>query len=915
MSARAHRWAWLGAWGVGAAVALFAAPAWLAELVQASGARGIHWSHSDRLVGLALLATVPALAVYSLADLPRWQVGLQAVARCGLLAALVVAAAGPQSRQDAARSLHTVHLIDRSRSVPDALLVAAAEVVGQTDLGTPAGVSSRTDALLFDAAVVPVTRGPAGSAVALPRHASTADATDLEGALNAALGMLDPDSVRHVVVWSDGLETVGDAAALAPTLRAAGVRVHRAALSSAPPLGEVVAARLEVPPRVRARVPFAVAMTVEASGLARARCALIAGDARLPPVVVDLPIGPTRVELGALTLATPGVHEISARCDVIAGADRFGENNQLRGRIIVDARPRVLYVEGAAGQSSHLARALQDAFDLEVLPADGLPRSLAGLRRYQAVIVSDVPRVSAAGVPLLTDGDMRNLDAYVRGGGGLLVVGGENSLGSGGYQDTWLDRHVLPVRLDVESRMEAPTIAMVLCIDKSGSMAGGKMELAKEAARATAESLQHEDRIGVVAFDSEARTAVRLQRAGNRYRIATDISKLQPSGGTHIYPALEQAHQTLVAAEAKVKHVIVMTDGQAPRAGIDALVRQMRRAAITVSAVGVGTDVDRGLLEAIADRGGGRAYFTDRPETLPRIFVRETKLIAGETVKEQVVRAMRAPGLGRIDALRGVPFESAPALTGYLPTKVKAGAEELLRLTTGAPLYVRWKLGAGKVGVWTSDLKNRWAAAWVPWPGYAVLARQLVRDALQEETGLHVDVQLQRERDRLLIATDAVDEADAWLTGLIARADVQDPAGRHHSVALAEVAAGRYEGDIALAAVGAWDVRVDLTAVGAARPLASGRATTVHPYADEYRLPDASALATLDELARRTGGVAGATARDWTDTGGARVQRWQPLWPDVLRWALILLILDVGLRRIRLGRAVAARWWDLGGAR
>src|SRR5205823_3339958 len=129
-----------------------------------------------------------------------------------------------------------------------------------------------------------------------------------------------------------------------------------------------------------------------------------------------------------------------------------------------------------------------------------------------------------------------------------------------------------------------------------------KSSFAKEAARATAESLANEDLIGVVAFDSEARLAVRLQRAGNRYRISTDIGKLTASGGTNIYPALDQAYQALLTAPAKIKHVILLTDGQAPRHGIDALVRQMKRSGITVSTVGVGSDVDHNLLESIADR-------------------------------------------------------------------------------------------------------------------------------------------------------------------------------------------------------------------------------------------------------------------------------------------------------------------------
>jgi hypothetical protein len=308
--------------------------------------------------------------------------------------------------------------------------------------------------------------------------------------------------------------------------------------------------------------------------------------------------------------------------------------------------------------------------------------------------------------------------------------------------------------------------------------------------------------------------------------------------------------------------------------------------------VGVGSDVDHNLLESIADRGGGRFYFTDRPETLPRIFVKETKLIAGDSVIEQRVHAKRAPGLGRIDLLRGVRIEDAPMLTGYLPTKVKPGAEEILRLSSGKPLLVRWKLGLGKVTVFTSDLKNRWAAQWLDWPGYALLARQTVRDLLHEDVGVALDVRLARERDRLRVAVDAVDEDDHYLAGMLAMAKVTRPDGTSVPVQLTEVAAGRYETALPLDALGPYDVVVTLRARADQPVLASGRATAVHPYPDEYRLADGKS-AVLEQLAIATGGKQASHPKDWLDVHGATHKDWQWLWPQLVWWALGLLLVDL----------------------
>lgn len=887
---------------------------------------GIEWARPAWLFAALSAWAVPALLGWRMTDLPRLQTALQVLTRMSLLAVIALAIAGPRSQQERPRRPQIIHLVDVSQSVPDALLLAAKagvaaslaefvkwdqhHMVGQQEPRAAPDVAVVT----FDGQARRLPVEVTWSAAQMPefvRQPQTATATDVQAALGLGLGLLDGHSVPHIVLWSDGLETQGDALQTIAALRGAGAQVHQPLLPDLPVAPEVLVERLELPAKVRTGVRFAIGAGLRATVAATVRCAAQGPQGVPPPVEQVLVPGENRVQLGSMQLRQPGAVDLAVACTVLAGGDRFASNNRLRGRILVEQRPRVLYVEGGGErQAIPLLTALQDDFDVEVHAGDGLPRSLGGLLPWQAIILSDVPRVDRLGVPLVTDGDMRNLEAYVRQGGGLWVVGGENSLGSGGYQDTYLDKHVLPVHMDVESKIEQPTIAMVLAIDRSGSMSGPKIELAKAAALATAKALSPEDLIGVVAFDSEARLAVRLQRAGNSYRIESDIAKLTPSGGTHIYPAIDMAYQQLVSVQAKIKHVIVMTDGQAPRAGIDALVRQMRRGGITVSSVGVGADVDRNMLESIADRGGGRSYFTDRPETLPRIFVRETKLLHGDSVVEQSVRPRLAPGLGRIDLLRGVEIGDAPNLTGFLPTRTKGGAEEILRLSNGKPLLVRWRLGQGKVAVWTSDMKARWAAAWTRWPDYARLSRQILRDVLQEELGLDVAVRLLRERDRLRVAVDAVDEDGKWLQGLVGEGELQRPDGAKVILPLTEVATGRYEATAPLDQYGAWDVQVRLRPTPDKPVLASGRAAALHPWPDELRIGtgDPGIGATLTAA---TGGQMASGPAQWLDTRGLTHRSTQPLWPELVRLALILLLVDLLLRRVRLGRAPTTRWHAL----
>jgi len=196
-------------------------------------------------------------------------------------------------------------------------------------------------------------------------------------------------------------------------------------------------------------------------------------------------------------------------------------------------------------------------------------------------VLSDVARGA------LGDKRMNALDAFVRAGGGLLVAGGAQSFGAGGYAGSPLEP-ILPVRLDLPEKLDEATLALALVIDKSGSMSGPKMELTKEAARATAEMMPPSDLIAVIVFDSQATPVVRLQRAANRARILSDISRIQASGGTNILAGLREAVDELLSARARKKHVILLSDGQSGYDGITDLLETAAGAPITVSAVGVG---------------------------------------------------------------------------------------------------------------------------------------------------------------------------------------------------------------------------------------------------------------------------------------------------------------------------------------
>ncbi len=168
------------------------------------------------------------------------------------------------------------------------------------------------------------------------------------------------------------------------------------------------------------------------------------------------------------------------------------------------------------------------------------------------------------------------------------------------------------------------TGALVLVIDRSGSMRGPKLEAAKAAAKAAASALHPDDIVSVVVFDSEASVLLRPQKSANRVAIGKQIDKMVTGGGTNILPGLKEASEILADQKVDRKHVILLSDGEAPNEGIADLVKQMRKAKITISTVAV-QGADEVLLKAISDGGGGRLYKVDDLKTLSEVYLKELK--------------------------------------------------------------------------------------------------------------------------------------------------------------------------------------------------------------------------------------------------------------------------------------------------
>jgi len=166
-----------------------------------------------------------------------------------------------------------------------------------------------------------------------------------------------------------------------------------------------------------------------------------------------------------------------------------------------------------------------------------------------------------------------------------------------------------------------PPTSIVFVIDRSGSMQGPKLETAKQAVLAAIDAIGPADVASLVVFDSEATVVFHDQPKTKRAAVAKLVGQVKPGGGTNFFPGLKDAFEILQASK-KRKHVILLSDGEAPSDGITELVADMAASKITVSAIGV-AGADRNLLAEIADAGSGRLWLVEDVSTLPKLFVKE----------------------------------------------------------------------------------------------------------------------------------------------------------------------------------------------------------------------------------------------------------------------------------------------------
>lgn len=708
-----------------------------------------------------------------------------------------------------------------------------------------------------------------------------AQASDLPSALTLASALLPEDAQGRIVVLSDG--ATEDVRAAAQQLAARGVTVDYQSFSG-DALPDAQISQLNVPSRVYQGQSFTVTVQVTANHDTAGTLVLYQNRTPVSSCEVTLRRGDNTFTFRDVAADT-GVVTYEAR--LISEGDSCAQNDSMGGYVYVQGAPKLLLVEGRQGEGSEMAAMLSAAaMQYEtVLPAQ-LPYDAEQLRQYDGVVLVNVDYDAA------DEEQWAALDSAVRVlGRGLTVIGGDSSYALGGYRGSKLEE-MLPVTIDVRNKLDLPSLALMLVIDKSGSMSDGmfgttRLELAKEAAMRAAEVLTPNDQVGVIAFDDAAKWVVNLQKAEDVEAIQNQIGTIRPGGGTAFFTALYEATYALMNAQAQQKHIIFLTDGEAGDTGYLQLCDIMQQNDITLTTVAVGSGADQATLRTLAQQGGGRAYAANEFDNLPKIFTKETYLVSGSYVQNRTF----TPVITEQSAL--TDFEGFPQLSGYLAATEKSLATVSLMSDREDPILAWWQYGAGRVVAFMADSRGAWTSEFLQWDQAAAFYGGMAAFTLpgEEREG---QLTTERQGDALRIVYTAPEGAQ---TGLSTSVTALLPDGTQTQLALQESAPGVYEGEIAAAQLGAYALRVEQRdASGELQRVMEGGA--VNGYSGEYDLRNQNAESTLPYLSALTGGREITDSAEMLKSTRAVVRARRDLTQPLL-WALMVLLLcDIALRRL-----------------
>jgi uncharacterized membrane protein len=853
---------------------------------------------------LALLALVPAavwLGWTGRTGLSPRRRAVSSAVRAAVLACLVLAAAelqGVQTRDD----LCVLFAVDLSRSIPPefraklpAFLESTCKAMGPRDR---AGVIVfGRDAMIEEPPTRPLKI--AGFTSLIRR-----DQTDIAAALRLAMAAFPEGARRRIVLMTDGNENRGSALQEALAARAGEVQIDVVPFRYAYP-EEALVESFTVPPEAKLGEPFEARAVVTASHDGPATLRVYRNRRLEGELAVALKAGKN---VFPVTLKVPpGAQGIDPRFNAFevvleAERDTLTENNRAHGFTVTQGRHAVLLLGGDSQDAAFLSEALARE---RILHTAGtlaeIPFSAADLQNYDCLILANVPAVALSG------DQMAAIREAVRGTGmGLIMVGGENAFGAGGYGGTPVEE-ALPVDMDLHHKKVIPNGALCLIMHTCEIPQGNYW--AEQIGISAIKALSSRDYAGVLYYSMRTEEWLfPMQPAADKAALIAKIRAMQNGDMPTFDATLRMAHQGLRQVPASLKHIVILSDGD-PSPPPDALLSGIVADRITISTVAIGWHggSDLGMMRRVAAIGKGRCYEVTDPAALPKIFLQEVVTIRRSSIVEKrfVPQAAHYSEL-----LKGVDPAALPALHGYVPASRKDMAETPLLALEKDPLLAHWQFGLGRSVAFTSDAKNRWGTDWVGWDQFSRFWAQAVRWCSRTAPRGNVHVATSIGPDgKGRVTVEAIDADGRFLNDLAVQGTVSNPESTGSDLRFLQTAPGRYEASFPADHVGGYLIGVGARgAPGSGLDLGTRTTGLAVSYAPEFR-DFRTNEALLKRMAEATGGrildPTGPPA-DFFRHDRPPTSTRTPLWPLLVLIACGLFPLDVAARKLDIGRAELA---------
>lgn len=780
------------------------------------------------------------------------------------------------------QELSTVIIADRSKSVEDVemsrLVTSIIEKMEEGDqIGiTAAGLTSQIE--------LPLTEN--GNRFYQFETPINPHYTNIEASLRLAGSMLSNEKQKKVILITDGNENVGNMIKKGEELKRRGVPVDVIPIAGQPKK-DVKISSFSAPSQMFIGETGHLSLEIDSSVETEARLHLYKNNQQLVDESISLKEGSNAIQFPTIGNMT-GFH--TYRAEVISDDDEILENNQHHSFSYVEGNPKVLIVEGQQGEADNLVQAL-DSSNLEynVIPPELLPTSLSSYLSFQSIVFANVAATK------ISQTQMELIQAAVEEFGvGFIMTGGENSYAMGGYFQTPIEE-ILPVHMDLKGKKEIPSLALAIVLDKSGSMMGEKMALAKEAAARTTELLREKDTINVIAFDSESWEIIPASKVENKEDIINDIRSIPADGGTNIFPSLERAYENLKNVDAKRKHIILLTDGQsAAQMPYESFILNGKENGITLSTVSLGMDADQFLLESLAEMGSGRYYDVQDQSTIPTIFSRETVMMTRTYIEDEPFYPALLYGYEWDNLLT----DGMPQMNAYIAASPKSRAQTILVSDKDDPVLTRWNIGLGKAVAYTSDLTGEWAGEWPGWSNWSPLWNDVLSWTFPayQGTPYHLTKSIQGNHVNITVQKN-------------------DPLFRNLSVGIVSEEGENIDSSFRTIAPGTGEITFDVVKPGiyfiqlteGNEHKSSYKTGLVIPYSSEFDQKPVNKKA-LQSLAEATNGKWVENIEDYELHDLEKQYERQEVSHLFLLLALLLFMIDIAVRRFRISLTLPYKW-------